>query len=61
MRRLPVPIYTSGLTLSRTLTNFTNMRYSLSHCGGAFPAIEDRFLKTNPALEMEAKAAYKTR
>ena len=49
------------LTLSRTLTNFTNIRYSISHVGGAFPAIEDRFIKTNPALEILAKEVYKTR
>lgn len=49
------------LTLSRTLTNFTSIRYSISHVGGAFPAIEDRFLKANPAIESQAKDAYKTR
>lgn len=49
------------LTASRTLTNFTNIRYSFAHGGGAFPSIEDRFLKSSPVLEGPAKAAYNSR
>ncbi len=49
------------LTLSRTLTNFTNISYILAHVGGAFPAIEDRFLKPRAEFEVAAKLAYNTR
>ncbi|OIW30329.1 hypothetical protein CONLIGDRAFT_661675 [Coniochaeta ligniaria NRRL 30616] len=49
------------LTASQTLTNFTNIRYSFSHGGGAFPSIEDRFLKSFSVLEGPAKAAYGSR
>jgi hypothetical protein len=49
------------LTISQTLVNFTNIRYSVSHVGGAFPAIEDRVLKRIPDLEGPAKAVYSSR
>ncbi|KAB5531275.1 hypothetical protein GE09DRAFT_1146520 [Coniochaeta sp. 2T2.1] len=49
------------LTASQTLTNFTNIRYGFTHGGGAFPSIEDRFLKSFGALEGAAKEAYNSR
>ena len=49
------------LTASQTLTNFTNIRYGFTHGGGAFPSIEDRFLKSFGALERPAKLAYNSR
>jgi hypothetical protein len=49
------------LTASQTLTNFTNIRYSFTHGGGAFPSIEDRFLMSFSSLEGQAKATYNSR
>ncbi|KAM7201055.1 hypothetical protein V8F20_005064 [Naviculisporaceae sp. PSN 640] len=49
------------LTLSGTLTNFTNIRYHISHVGGSFPSVEDRFLRSrDPVQAAAAKEAYKT-
>ncbi|KAK3400897.1 hypothetical protein B0T20DRAFT_154772 [Sordaria brevicollis] len=49
------------LVLSQTLIKYTNIRWSIAHVGGAFPAIEDRFVKKNPALEKLAKQALNSR
>lgn len=49
------------LTLSQTIRNFTNLHYAIPHAGGAFFAIEDRFLKSIPALDAVSKAMYDTR
>ncbi|KAK1778745.1 hypothetical protein QBC45DRAFT_327634 [Copromyces sp. CBS 386.78] len=49
------------LVLSQTLIKYTNVRWQISHVGGAFPAIEDRFLKRSPALEKLAKQALNSR
>lgn len=50
------------LTLTQTLTNYTNLKYIINHCGGAFPAIEDRFLRSvSPNLLQPAKQAYNSR
>lgn len=49
------------LTLSQTIHNFTKLRYAIAHEGGAFPSIEDRFLKQSPTLEASSKGIYNTR
>ena len=49
------------LTLTQTILNFTSLNFVIPHVGGAFPAIEDRFIKSSPALEDRAKEVYKTR
>lgn len=49
------------LVLSQTLIKYTNIRWSIAHVGGAFPAIEDRFLKRSSALEKLAKQALNSR
>ncbi|KAK3334323.1 hypothetical protein B0H65DRAFT_79809 [Neurospora tetraspora] len=49
------------LVLSQTLIKYTNVRWSIAHVGGAFPAIEDRFLKRSGALEKLAKQALNSR
>lgn len=49
------------LTLSQTIHNFTKLNFVIPHVGGAFPAIEDRFIKSFPALEGPSKAIYNSR
>jgi hypothetical protein len=49
------------LTLSRVLVQYKNIRYIIAHVGGAFPAIQDRFLKQRLEFEVDAKLAYNTR
>lgn len=49
------------LVLSQTLIKYTNVRWSIAHVGGAFPAIEDRFVKKSTALEKLAKQALNSR
>lgn len=49
------------LTLTQSFVNFTNILWIFSHCGGAFPSIEDRALKLQPAIEVPAKAVYGSR
>ncbi|KAL1856517.1 hypothetical protein Daus18300_010674 [Diaporthe australafricana] len=49
------------LTLTQSFVNFTNIRWIFSHCGEAFPSIEDRFLKLQPAIEGPAKTVYGSR
>ncbi len=49
------------LTVSRTIQNFTKIRYHIPHGGDSFPSIEDRFLKSFPALEISSKEIYNTR
>ncbi len=49
------------LTVSRTIQNFTKIRYHIPHGGDSFPSIEDRFLKSFPALELSSKEIYNTR
>ena len=51
----------TDLTISQTIQNFTQLNFFASHCGGAFPAVEDRFLKTVPALEASSKPIYNSR
>ena len=49
------------LTLSQTIQNFAKIRYHIPQEGGAFPSIEDRVLKSFPALEASSKEIYNTR
>jgi predicted TIM-barrel fold metal-dependent hydrolase len=49
------------LTLTQTIHNFTNIHYVIPHTGGSFPAILDRFLKTNPPLYAPSMAVYASR
>lgn len=49
------------LTLTQSFVNFTNIQWIFSHCGGAFPSIEDRALKLQPAIEVPAQAVYGSR
>lgn len=49
------------LTISRVILNFTKLHFVIPQVGGAFPAIEDRFLLSFPALESPSKDVYKTR
>lgn len=49
------------MDLTLTHLNFTTLNFVIPHVGGAFPAIEDHFLTSSPALEARAKEAYKTR
>lgn len=49
------------LTLTQSFVKFTNIRWIFSHCGGAFPSIEDRALKLQPAIEVPAQAVYGSR
>ena len=49
------------LTLTQSFVNFTNIHWIFSHCGGAFPSIEDRALKLQPVIEVPAKAVYASR
>ena len=50
------------LTLTQTLTNFTSLRWIVPHAGGAFPAIEDRFLTSQPAdFQEKSREAFATR
>ena len=42
------------LILTRTLTAFTNLHWSISHVGGAFPSVQDRFLRTQPVEFQES-------
>lgn len=50
------------LTLTGTIATFTSLKWVVSHAGGAFPAIEDRFLTSQPAdLQSESRTAYATR
>jgi predicted TIM-barrel fold metal-dependent hydrolase len=50
-----------SLTLTQTIHNFTNIHYVVPHTGGSFPAILDRFLKTNPALYNPTIAVFAAR
>jgi len=50
------------LTLTQTIANFTSLKWIVSHAGGAFPAIEDRFLTAQPTeLQARSRAAYAMR
>lgn len=50
------------LTLTRTIANLTSLKWVVSHAGGAFPAIEDRFLTSQPTnFQSESRATYATR
>lgn len=49
------------LTLSRTIQNFTKIRYHIPQEGGSFPSIEDRVLTSFPALDIPSKDIYNTR
>lgn len=49
------------LTLSQTIQNFTKILYHIPQEGGSFPSIEDRFIKSYPALETSSKEVYNTR
>ncbi|KAL1583304.1 hypothetical protein WHR41_07892 [Cladosporium halotolerans] len=50
------------LTLTGTIATFTSLKWVVSHAGGAFPAIEDRFLTSQSAdLQSESRTAYATR
>ena len=50
------------LTISRTVANFTAIKWIVPHAGGSFPSIEDRFITSQPPdLLAASKAAYSTR
>jgi len=50
------------LTLTQTIVNFTSLKWIVPHAGGAFPAIKDRFLTSQPAeLQAKSREAYATR
>ncbi|MCJ1224879.1 hypothetical protein MMC12_001526 [Toensbergia leucococca] len=49
------------LTISQTINNFTKLHYVIPHVGGSFPSIEDRFIKSYPALESPAKQIFNSR
>ncbi len=49
------------LTLFQTIANFTALKWIVPHGGGAFPAIEDRFITSSPGLIAASKAAYSSR
>nr|OQO27029.1 hypothetical protein B0A51_04029 [Rachicladosporium sp. CCFEE 5018] len=49
------------LTITQTILNYTKLNFVIPHVGGAFPAVEDRFIKSYPALEARAKEVYRTR
>lgn len=50
------------LTLTQTVINFTSLKWLVPHAGGAFPAIEDRFLTSQPAeLQERNREAFETR
>ncbi|RDW75022.1 hypothetical protein BP6252_06164 [Coleophoma cylindrospora] len=49
------------LTVSQTILNFTEIQFLIPQAGGAFPAVEDRFLKSAPALEGPSKQVYSSR
>lgn len=50
------------LTLTQTIVNFTKLRWIVPHGGGAFPAIEDRFLTAQSAdLRARSREAFATR
>lgn len=49
------------LTLTQSFVNFTNIRWIFSHCGGAFPSIEDRALKLQPAIQEPVQVVYESR
>ncbi|KAK6428535.1 hypothetical protein LTR95_015319 [Oleoguttula sp. CCFEE 5521] len=49
------------LTISQTILNYTKLNFVIPHVGGAFPAVEDRFIKSYPAVEVRAKEVYRTR
>ncbi|KAH8888492.1 amidohydrolase 2 [Thozetella sp. PMI_491] len=49
------------LTLTQTLMNYTNLKYIFNHCGGAYPSIEDRYLRSSLNLLQSATQVYNTR
>lgn len=49
------------LTLTQSFVNFTSLCWIFSHCGGAFPSVEDRALKLQPTSEVPAQAVYGSR
>lgn len=50
------------LTLTQTIVNFTALRWVVPHGGGAFPAIIDRFLTSQPAdVQERSREAFRTR
>ncbi|KAF2658987.1 amidohydrolase 2 [Lophiostoma macrostomum CBS 122681] len=51
-----------GLTLSKSLQNFTSIKYILSHGGGATPSIIDRmFIHAAPEFKSESVDIYRKR
>ncbi|KAI9855708.1 MAG: hypothetical protein M1813_009670 [Trichoglossum hirsutum] len=51
----------SDLTASRTLQNFPKLHYRISHGGGAWPSIEERFLLGFSDIQAAAREIYATR
>lgn len=50
------------LTVTQTLVNFTSLRWIVPHGGGAFPAIEDRFLTARaPELQKRSREVFAER
>lgn len=50
------------LTLTQNVVNSTSPKWLVPHAGGAFPAIEDRFLTSQPAeLQERNRRAFGTR
>ena len=49
----------ADLTITQTILNFTNLQWIIPHGGGAFPAIEDRFITSQPPVALAgSKAAF---
>ncbi|KAK3676195.1 hypothetical protein LTR78_003945 [Recurvomyces mirabilis] len=52
----------ADLTVTQTILNFTNLQWIVPHGGGAFPAVEDRFITSQPpAVQAGSRAAYASR
>jgi hypothetical protein len=52
----------TDLTLTRTIVDFARLNWIVPHAGGAFPAVEDRFLTSQPAeFQERSREAFATR
>jgi predicted TIM-barrel fold metal-dependent hydrolase len=51
----------SDLSITQTLTNFTNLNYIIPHVGGAFPSVADRLLKSYPSIYNSTMEVLRTR
>ncbi|KAK4561761.1 hypothetical protein LTR86_004440 [Recurvomyces mirabilis] len=52
----------ADLTVTQTTLHCTNLQWVIPHGGGAFPAVEDRFIASQPpAAQAECRVAYASR